>query len=510
MRRCFDIFMALLLAAFQAGAQDSSNINSRSAANQSRVKRLGSATAEECSSASFLFSPFVGESSAGILWHQRHEDRPGLPQEGDGVREGEFNARSLVRLDDRSAVQGGVTYQRGVKTHVKWNATSDFGLLRPYVMGDSIGGNLQKEQYSFFGKYACRLGGKTFMGVEGGYRALHEYRTVDPRPRNIASDFTAGGSLGCLLGSCAASVSASCRKYFQTQNVSFVNPKGSNTSEFHFTGLGSHFARFSGSGIYTNTNYRGQGFSVSGLLQSVGPEGFSAGAAYAWFRTIRHLQNQNDAPITELFTRNVSAFGTWRRLVGGLALAAELAGDYELRQGDENVIDNVSTGSYLNLLSMTMYHSRQAEVSLRGAAELARPAGTWSAVPFIGFSMFSAKHLYPVRRVEHASLEAGGQCAFLHASEDWLYELEAGARWHRNLSGTFRIPLEYTEPGVAAACSEIYARFVDNFARMDLSAKLQRTVSRELAVFFRVGAHASAYSSGDREYELTTAIGIAF
>ena len=79
----------------------------------------------------------------------------------------------------------------------------------------------------------------------GGYRASHNYRDKDPRPRNTASDlsFSAGG--GYRLGTYRIGVSADFRYYQQYSEISFLADKGS-TSVYHVLGLGMDYARFAG------------------------------------------------------------------------------------------------------------------------------------------------------------------------------------------------------------------------------------------------------------------------
>jgi len=102
----------------------------------------------------FLYSPFATFTQAGFAYDGWKEDQAYLPQNGDGLSQGEFFANSLVRLDSISAVTGNVSYHRGVRRNVLWNETSDFEILYPYVAADSVGGDMQKEQYSFMGAYA--------------------------------------------------------------------------------------------------------------------------------------------------------------------------------------------------------------------------------------------------------------------------------------------------------------------------------------------------------------------
>lgn len=107
---------------------------------------------------------------------------------------GFVDVRSFIRKGN-SSLWGEARYKNGKKTGRRWNETSDYLLLYPYVMGDTVGGDLKSEQYYFSGGYAYRKGSYT-IGAEGSYGADIEYRNADPRPKNLTGDlyFTIGMS----------------------------------------------------------------------------------------------------------------------------------------------------------------------------------------------------------------------------------------------------------------------------------------------------------------------------
>lgn len=110
-----------------------------------------------------------------------HEEQPSLAEEGDGRYMGFVDVRSFIRKGN-SSLWGEARYKNGKKTGRRWNETSDYLLLYPYVMGDTVGGDLKSEQYYFSGGYAYRKGSYT-IGAEGSYGADIEYRNADPRPK---------------------------------------------------------------------------------------------------------------------------------------------------------------------------------------------------------------------------------------------------------------------------------------------------------------------------------------
>ncbi|MCD8317749.1 MAG: hypothetical protein LUC45_02320 [Paraprevotella sp.] len=103
---------------------------------------------------------------------------------------GLIEADSYLRLSPSTTVWGEASYRNGKRRAVKWNSTADYLLLYPYVMADSVGGDLTCEQYTFDGGWAWQ-NGRFAIGAEVSFRAEHEYRTIDPRPRSIVTELNA-------------------------------------------------------------------------------------------------------------------------------------------------------------------------------------------------------------------------------------------------------------------------------------------------------------------------------
>ena len=236
MRKCLIILFAFL-AAFEVRAQDSLSVNERTMMHIDHLAASGNASAMRFAPSYGLLSPYVSFSSASASFDFRQESKAVVPEGGDGLRQGRFDADAFLRLSESSAVSGAVGYRRAVKNNVRLNETADFELLQPYVLMDTLGGNLQNESYFFRGEWMRRSGNAVYS-LGGSYKAVHEYRSFDPRPRNISSDFKAGASLGVVLPRWNLIGFASYRRYNQDQNVTFVSNKGANTTLFHATGLG--------------------------------------------------------------------------------------------------------------------------------------------------------------------------------------------------------------------------------------------------------------------------------
>ena len=128
---------------------------------------------------------------------------------------------SYIVLKNRK-LWGQAYYRNGVKRNVVWNETSDYDWVYPYVLGDSVGGDLRCEEYYFAGGYAREYARVTWGGTLD-YRAAVEFRNIDPRPKNVVGELNA--SLGISLRTkthYGIGISAFATKYKQSNEIKTV------------------------------------------------------------------------------------------------------------------------------------------------------------------------------------------------------------------------------------------------------------------------------------------------
>jgi len=480
MRRLLVISVMLLCFA----GLDAQDLSSRRVARQSSVL-LGTDVPE--SVAAYLYGPWASFTEARVSLEGRDEKAPEFIQEGNGENLGVLDIRTLVRMDSLSAVRGSVRYSNGTRRNVCWNSSSDFRLLYPYVMADSIGGNLSREQYEFSGSYATRKG-RWHYGLGAQYRALHEFRQIDPRPRNIVSDLSASASAGYQFGGSVLDLTVSYRKYTQSQRVGFFNVRGANTAEFHFTGLGSHYSRYAGaSSSLLETRYEGEGFSLMANLFPEKVYGFRATLGGSVLNIIHSLPNQTDVPYNYLYTRTLNAAVGYAGRNGGLSYRGEIYGNLEDRDGTESVVDNAAGGNYEELIHFKMYSATSVEGGFRGAVELARPYGTWTLVPAAAYEKFNSEYEYPYRKMTFSDFKASLEAGFMRDWKSWLFSASMAGALSRSLSDGLELPEEYTIPEIKSAYEDLFARHT-----MDLrSAGLRLYAEKMLSKRFSLGLDAS-------------------
>lgn len=469
------------------------------------------AAAQDFSAGALLYPGQADSSDVAAGWRFRSEDRARVVQEGRGLSEGFFDAHTLLHLSGHSALRGSATYRRGVKRGVRWNSTSDFDLLFPYVLADSVGGDLQTETYAFGGAYARRLGDWT-AGLSGNYRALHEYRQVDPRPRNITSDFEVDASGGRVLGAYALDLTLGYRRYFQSQTVSFINQRGANTTEFHMTGLGSHFGRFMGTSAYTSTYYRGQGFRAGASFSALSDDGWRGSVFFSHTAFVRHLVNQNQAPITRLGVSRLTASLYWLSHRGNDLLQA--GGDVacSLRSGSENVISNMSTGSFGTLMSLPMYERKSLDARIFG--DYHHPVDTRSGFalrPTLYVRASRAEHVYPARLAEMLVL-AGTVRAGYDRTFPSSWRLDAGltAGVAASPAHDLSLPEAHTMPRLLEDMRLQYGVLTDTRADAGADVRISRSAGGKMRVYLRGIYLRSFYAGGYAARHAACAVGLCF
>lgn len=495
-------FLLFLLSVATAWSQspDSLSINGRTVLWNDQLMAIGNKSAMQYSSVAALLSPLYNYSSAAVSFDLRNESKALLPENGDGLRQGSFDARTFRRLKANSAVKGSVSYRRAVKSNVLLNETADYELLRPYVLIDTVGGNLQHEQYSFDGAW-MRHGERFVYSIGGSYKAVHEYRRVDPRPRDISSDFRVDASFGLLLPGGSVSAFGAYRKYHQSQNVSFMSTVGANTALFHATGLGNDYYRFRSTGVFAGTRYAGRGFDA-GLVGRTSSGRLQGGVDYGNIGVTRHLSNQNEAPLSLL------RIGTLRGFVSYMLLpsfAVEADASYQKRTGVENVIDCAASGIYQSLMSMHLYTQHEVDASLRGVVVW---KSGWRVIPVLGYHLSSEAYLYPSSEISFTALCGNFTVGYSGLIKKLLYDVDFAVGYRAELQGNNRLMV--SEVRLRELYSEKYRSLMEDRFACQVHALLQKEVSGSTAVFSRVSLGTSFTSDGNALFACALSIGVSY
>lgn len=368
-------------------------------------------------------------NTLNVGYDYRHATTPERWEEGDG------HSRVFADVDaylhkGKATLWGNAYYVNGSTRNVRYNETTDFDLLYPYLMADTVGGKTQQEFYHFMGGFSYPLGKKWTIGAEGEYTAKMEYRTRDPRPKNLTGDLRAKVGVSYLLGvlhSLGAAVTA--RKYKQTNELKLYNEVSVPTI-YHLTGLGNDYYRFRG--VNTSTYYKGYG--VGGMLtySQKDQRGWLAQAEYEYTNIDKIISTLNELPMATLESDRFHGTVGYLMNDGHQYYGANLDGEIYRKFGTENIFGTAQDNIYPQIASAEFYTSAQSRIGMETFYQnvlsgKSSCGGKWK----LAYMGYSEKYQEPYRRLRYAAVATSllldgkvkvGKCllmANVHGGYEW-------------------------------------------------------------------------------------------
>jgi len=298
-------------------------------------------------------------SSVSVGATLRNESRAVITQLGKGEISGNFNAHTYI-TNKKGATWGNASYTNGKIADVQFNETSDYAMLYPYTLGDSVGGDLRFQNYRFGGGVNTALDSNWKLGVEAQYRADLAYRQIDPRPKNLVTDLDATiGASRRIAGKYLVGLDLNAGKYKQTNSLRFFSELGV-PNVVHFTGLGTHYYRFQGSNY--NTYYKG--YRVGGSLGIV-PDGcgWHGSIAYNYLAFTKIISSLNELPMARAGEHQISgeiAYLNTESTAWGIKLNA----DYSRKLGAENIFGDAADNVYPQIMSLEQFSAENLNLQL--------------------------------------------------------------------------------------------------------------------------------------------------
>ena len=362
-----------------------------------------------------------------------HQSQAFVLEKGTGYTLPYIKVDTYHHLNGHSAVWGNASYMTGKQHNIKWNSTSDYDLLQPYILADTMGGDTRREQYSISGGYATTIN-KWLLGADMHVRAEQEYRSRDPRMRGIVTDLTLrlGGGYDVKRYRLGAAVEGNI--YKQTNSVAFYREEGV-IPEYQMTGLGTEYSRFSGD--KRSLYYDGGGLAVMLHASPINHNGPYADVTLDEHRYHRKLAEYNSMPLTDLYNEHVGATIGWKQ-DKNVRLAVFGHADYTRRTGNEHV-GGTSDARYFPVIAcLTMYKSHLLD-TYAGALY---GRGNWYISLTAGYSEVSEEYVYPHRQMEtnHFYGKLRGQC-FIRPADKWLLTVDAQVSHYANTGDKLQMPL---------------------------------------------------------------------
>lgn len=423
------------------------------------------------------------------------------PQQGSGSRHWAFNADSYMKYKG-STLWGAASYRNGKDLDVRWNETSELPLVYPYVMADSIGGDIKKEIYSFSGGYASSRGPLGWGGAMG-YTAGLYYRAVDPRPRNVTGNlrFSLGGTY--RFGGCTAGLMLGYAKYKQTNEVDFYSELGSRRL-LHLTGPVSDYGRFAGDAA--DTYYNGNTFVLGLNLATAGGLVLSAEAVRYTLTNV--LSSLNNLPMAHTVHSQLRAEAAWVGRSGMGAVARLLV---SRRKGTENVFGDASAAVFPKIAERNNYFENRVEASLRGMASWRLRSVSLTLTPAAGYTHRNQIYRDPRSRDMVNSLWGSADVRASWRAGRLLLTANAAATYCGNVGGDLLLATARNElqPLAVLVADRHYVLASDSWTA---AAGLRADVALGKAYALRLRAQwqRTAYTAHIHSSRVTVAAGVVF
>lgn len=426
-----------------------------------------------------------------------------IQEKGTGFTLPYIKVNTYHHLGERSTVWGEASYTTGRQHDIKWNSTSDYDLLQPYILADTAGGDTHRERYTISGGYALHIN-RWLIGAEMLVRAEQEYRDRDPRMRGVVTDLTLRLGGGYAFGTYRLGAAIEGNIYKQTNSVAFYREEGV-IPEYQMTGLATEYSRFSGDkrSIY----YDGGGVAILLHLSPIDHSGIYGDISLDEHRYHRKLAEYNSMPLTDLYMEHAGATIGWKR-EGDHRLAAFGHLDYTRRTGNEHV-GGTSDARYFPVIAcLTMYKQRLFDTH----AGFLYGTNRWTANLIAGYRSSTEEYVYPHRQMDNnqAYGRIQGQC-FLHPANKLQLTVDAHAAQFINTGKKLSMPFANMGAEFIQLIQRKHDYATANYT--DLGAKVRADLAwkqSRYGLFAEMGCTVTLCSTGEHGTVLQSSIGITF
>lgn len=435
-----------------------------------------------------------------------HASSPIRLEQGNGKNIGAGHIDAYLHKG-KSTLWGAASYSNGQVRNTQYCESSDFEILAPYVMADTVGGNLQRERYHFMGGFSYPLG-RFNVGAEGEYQALMAYRTRDPRPKNLSGDLK--GKVGVSYSLDAKNLlglAFTARKYKQTNEVEIYN-EVSMPVIYHLTGLGTDYYRFRGD--QTDTYYKGWavgGMASFGQRDNQGP---FAQVDFNRMKVEKIISSLNQLPMATTVTYDLNATLGYSCRYANHALGASAFAHGMRREGTENIFGSAQDNIYPLIAEAQQYRLViwNAGLNLVWQQDFGRNG---YAVKVLGaYSDHDEHYAEPLRTLSAAALSAGVSLEGHLTVGSLLLMGNLSAAYHWATSSALTLT-ESTNGGAITAPTLHYFNYLsDNRWQSALHLEAAYDTQRSFMPFVALRWNYAHYAQTNHDQQIEIAAGVRF
>jgi len=499
---------AAMLAVFMAAAAQSNDADSLA---QQTVEHRSALTAQRDDVFSnpamqgLRFRTSLNTLSAGFS--HTAATSPVRLEYGDGHNLG-FGHIDAYLKKGKATLWGAADYRNGKTRNIQYNESSDFDIVAPYAIADTVGGSSKRERYHFKGGFSYPIGRFT-IGAEGEYSALLEYRTRDPRPKNLSGDLRGKLGVACLLDrQNILGIALTARRYKQTNEVEIYN-EVSMPVIYHLTGLGTDYYRFRGD--QTETYYKGWSWGSMATFARRDGNGLFAQAGFDHFELEKIISSLNQLPMVEATTNSLNAtLGLSRHDATNSGYGLSAFATWKQRKGTENIFGTAQDNIYPNIAEAQQYQLTTWNAGVRGVWQQTFETCGYAVGLTAAYANHDEQYADP-QRLMKASAFTATLTLNAHATVGRILltgDATAGYEWATDSS--LSLPQTVNSTAMLKPANHYYNYLSNNRWRSNLTVEAAYNTGKRFQPFIALNYQYTHYAVSAHSQEINITTGVRF
>ncbi|WP_343534756.1 DUF6850 family outer membrane beta-barrel protein [Pedobacter sp.] len=497
------IILSVFLGVINAYAQDTVSHSQRVREQISPITNL---LTEAYSSPSLY--PFSRKFNYSLLAANLENTKKDLylRQEGSGNGAFKINSESFLKNISGISLWGKAYYTNEKIKKVNFNETLDYQYVYPYVMADTVGGDLNAETYYFGGGLSKKIGELRY-GIQGSFKGIQAYRDRDPRPKNISSDIDFSVSVAKELNKGKAlSLDFNLRKYNQNNSLQFVNELGFPLV-YHDAGLGVFNELLAGTRM--QAYYKGLSLGTQLNFAPIDLKGLSVQIGFNRFNIDKELSSIA-TNIAEIKENHAYLLLAYHRQLQSHNFLVRIKGAYVKREGVEAIYANTGAASLLKVSEEVRYNREKLNVKLDVSYGKATKNLSW----FLGidgtFGTDNESYILPDRFIEYQTGSVGAFASLTKTVGKTMLNLEMKASQIKVLNSDYSWENIDVKKGIYQMLNANYAYLTSDVFSMSSSLRADFPFNAKLGAFAKIKGMRTNYAGNNKGSELLLSFGVLF
>ncbi|WDF48282.1 hypothetical protein PQ459_07335 [Chryseobacterium sp. KACC 21268] len=337
--------------------------------------------------------------------YQSDKQKTYLRQMGSGDNGMILKTNSYKKLKSNSVVWGDASYSNMTRKNLRYNENLDFERIAPYVTLDSVGGDINLENYHFSGGFAKKLNRFSF-GLSGSYDAQMAYRSRDPRLRNTTSDLLLSAGINYkVYRDYQVGIFGEFNKYSQNSALSFVNIV-SYPIVYQSIGFGYTNYFFNNS---FKTQFEEFGYKIGGQISSKNGKDFYIIGTLSSSNNVKSIypKNSNRYYDTSDLESRISQIEAAKFInLNNNRIGLILNYNSNIRTGEEYGYTSNSDNTEV-IFKRKAYKKEHYTTNIKGLYQLNQEKYTFTAIPFFSHQEVTDRRIYPFSGQKYDSYTFG-------------------------------------------------------------------------------------------------------